>query len=95
MSQDLTVVQVYIYAGTGAAHRLTEKRMLAIIEGMRPSLRAGDFDAALQRAVVDTGVVLNNGRIGDDTDWKSGFATGGVFFSVVGAIIGWSWWCAT
>ena len=38
--------------------------MLAIIEGMRPSLRAGDFDAALQRAVVDTGVVLNGGRLG-------------------------------
>ncbi|KAK9839452.1 hypothetical protein WJX81_003096 [Elliptochloris bilobata] len=86
--------EVYIYAGPGAAPRLMPKRILAIIANMRPALRAGNFDAALQRAAVDIGLVLNNGHIGGDDDdpaWRE-LLQAGFWVSLFGGIVGLSWW---
>jgi hypothetical protein len=88
--------QVYVYAGAGARERLTPDRILAAIDNMRPGLRAGDYDAALQRGAVDIGVVLAGGKIGGEGSgkWHSDLWIPGAFFSFVGALFGLSWWCA-
>ncbi len=89
--------QVYVYAGAGARERLTPERILAAIDNMRPGLRAGDYDAALQRGAVDVGVVLAGGKIGGEGSekWHSDLWIPGAFFSFVGALFGLSWWCAS
>ena len=92
-----TAAQVYIYAGAGVAPRLTPKRILTVIANMRPALRAGDFDAALQRGAVDVGMVLSTGRAGSGGD--EGFVWGDLlrgsfWLFLLGGIVGLSWWCA-
>lgn len=90
------LLQVYIYAGAGAAPRLTPKHILKVIANMRPALRAGDFDAALQRGAVDIGMVLRSGRAGKEdggSAWRE-LLKGSFWFMLLGGIVGLSWWCA-
>ena len=92
----MVLLQVYVYAGAGAAPRLTPQRILTVIANMRPALRAGDFDAALQRGAVDIGLVLSTGRAGHEDggfEWGE-LLKGSFWFMLLGGVIGLSWWCA-
>ena len=60
--------QVYISTGAGAQKPLTDAHLGGIISSMRKSLRAGDYDAAVEQAVVDIGLGLA-GR-GPHSEWE-------------------------
>lgn len=50
--------QVYISTGKGAAKEISDNSLSAIIEDMRPLLRAGQYADAVEQAVVDIGLGL-------------------------------------
>lgn len=79
-------LQVYISTGKGAAEALPNRHIASIINAMKPLLRKGAYDDAVEQAVVDIGLGLA-GRGKEDgegggVDW---FVVG--FFGLVAALI--------
>lgn len=54
----LACVQVYISTGAGALGHLPNSKIQAILARMRPTLRAAEYDEAVEQAVVDIGLGL-------------------------------------
>lgn len=50
--------QIYISTGKGAQEALSDARVASIIADIRSTLRAKDYDGAVERAVVDIGLGL-------------------------------------
>ncbi len=84
--------QVAIYAGAGVKERLDEKRIGSIIGAMRPLLRAGKFDEALEGAVVDIGIALAGGPEDRGSFW--GFLAALLFFGLFFTVLITSCLCA-
>ncbi|PSC70754.1 glycoside hydrolase [Micractinium conductrix] len=77
--------QVYINTGTGAARALGDDRIQDIVSDIRPQLRAQEYDAAVERAVVDIGLSLEGGHPkGDGSIDFFGVAFLGVFAFIFG-----------
>ncbi|KAK9815261.1 hypothetical protein WJX72_000811 [[Myrmecia] bisecta] len=78
--------QVYMSVGSGATALLTPDRIAGIIEAIKPDLRAGKFDQGIQRAVVETGLVLagqeGEPESGGSNWWELSFV--GMFFAAFG-----------
>lgn len=49
---------MYLSAGAGTIARLDEPQRQYILDQMKPLLRKGDVDAAVERAVAEVGLVL-------------------------------------
>lgn len=87
----LLLLQVYIYAGKGALERSSEAKLKLVIDRMRPVLRQGDYNAALEQGIVDLGLVLAGGEPKaepEDSYWGLG-----IFLSIFAGIIGLVSWC--
>ena len=81
---------MYIYAGRGAASAAPNDRLAAVIDNMRPLLRAGKFDEAVEQGVTDVGLVL----AGADVEQKESLFPTIAFFSILAGVLGWSGWSA-
>jgi hypothetical protein len=70
---------VYISTGKGVKDKLTDLIVLNIIEHMRPFLKKGNYGEAIESAVVEMDLVMQNKSIG-----PSFFEKYGAFFIVFG-----------
>ena len=62
----LTALQVQILAGRQALKVAGTDRLSGVIANMRPQLRAGNVEAAVEQAVVDIGLVLAGAEVKPD-----------------------------
>ena len=90
--QRLWVCQVAIYAGAGVKDELDAKRIQAIIGAMRPLLRAGRYDEAVEGAAADIGIALAGGPAERGSVW--GFVASVIFFSLFFCVLVTSCLCA-
>ncbi len=82
--------QVFIYAGKHALQKAPEPRLKLVIDRMRPLLKAGDYNTAVEEAVVDLGLILAGGEPKQEAEnsyW--GLA---VFLSIFAGIVGFTQW---
>ena len=87
----LTAWQVHILAGRQALEVAGTDKLNAVIADMRPQLRAGDVEAAVEQAVVDIGLVLAGAEV------KPGHESGswlplGIVVAVIGSFLGFHIW---
>lgn len=82
--------QVFIFAGKHALEVAPEGRLKQVIDRMRPLLRAGDYDQALEQAVVDLGLVLAGGE--PQQEGEGSFWGLGIFLSIFAGIVGFTSW---
>lgn len=80
--------QVYISTGQGAQKSLPDNSIGGIVGHMRGALRKGDYDAAVEEAVVDIGLGLA-GRPPAGSEWEW-FPL--IFFGAIGAFLLHSCW---
>jgi uncharacterized membrane protein YgcG len=86
--------QVYISTGAGASGALDDAKLVGIIADMRPLLRKGEYDLAIEQAVVDIGLGLAGREPGHSEDWASGFDWIGMgFMAILLGAIALSIWC--
>ena len=87
----LTAWQVHILAGRQALEVAGTDKLNAVIADMRPQLRAGNIEAAVEQAVVDIGLVLAGAEV------KPGRESGswvplGIVVTVIGSFLGFHIW---
>lgn len=81
---------MFIQAGKHALQMAPEARLKLVVDRMRPLLKAGEYNAALEQAVVDLGLILAGGEPreeGESSYW--GLA---VFLSIFAGIVGFTQW---
>ncbi|KAK9844247.1 hypothetical protein WJX84_011342 [Apatococcus fuscideae] len=85
--------QVYISTGKAARTRLTDGYAATIISSMKPALRRGEYDGAIQQAVVDIGLVLAGSvpQQPDDNDSGNGWLGGAIFVAFFGFLLTGCW----
>lgn len=87
-------MQVYISTGKAARKRLTDDYAATIISSMKPALRRGEYDGAVQQAVVDIGLVLAGSvpQSPDDDDNGNGWLGGAIFVAFFGFLLTGCWY---
>lgn len=87
-------MQVYISTGRAARERLTDEYAATIISSMKPSLRRGEYDGAIQQAAVDIGLVLAGAvpQKPDDNDSGSNWLGGAIFLAFSGFLLTGCWY---
>lgn len=75
--------QVYISTGSGARKALSDAQASIIIDRMKPALRAGDYDQAVERAVREVGLTLAGAKFAEPIDWVTTLYASGVAAFVV------------
>lgn len=85
--------QVYIQSGKAAAEELTQSQAHKVITAMKPKLRNGDMDGAIEQGVIDIGLALAGGSLPDPDEegWDWGVI---IFFAAFGGMLGFAFWCA-
>ena len=89
-------LQVYISTSKAACQRLTDGRAATIINSMKPSLQRGDYDRAIQHAVVDVGLVLAGSApkhpAGSGSIYISPGARLGIWLGILLGFAAYGWW---
>ncbi|KXZ41529.1 hypothetical protein GPECTOR_413g260 [Gonium pectorale] len=89
--------QLYISTGAGATQLLTYDVLGDILEDVRPLLRKGSYDDAIERAVMDIGLALAGRRVEPQPDRGNSFSKDdgialGVFALAAGAMFSAAFW---
>lgn len=80
--------QVYISTGQGAQRAMPDDQAAVIIHRMKPSLRAGDYDIAVERAVREMGLALAGATFEEPHDWVGTVFGVGVVVIILWAFVG-------
>ena len=81
---------MFIYAGKHALQVAPEARLKLVVDRMRPLLKAGDYNTAVEQAVVDLGLILAGAEPKEESE--SSHWGLGVFLSIFAGIIGFTQW---
>jgi uncharacterized membrane protein YgcG len=84
--------QAYIYAGSEAHKAATEAQLSRVIDNMRPMLRAGNYDAAVENAVIDIGLALAGADLRPHKDESESIWPLAAFLSIFSSVIGFTLW---
>lgn len=82
--------QVFIFAGKHALEAAPEGRLALVIDRMRPLLREGDYDQAVEQATVDIGLILAGAE--PPTESEGSYWGLGIFLSIFASIVGFTSW---
>ncbi len=88
------LLQVYISTGKAARQRLTDNYASTIVDSMKPNLRRGDYDGAIQQAAVDIGLVLAGSvpkEPAEDTESSGSWLGIGIFLAFLGFLLSGCW----
>jgi len=84
---------VYISTGRQAASAAPSERLRVVVDNMKPLLREGDYNRALEQAVVDLGLVLAGGDPGRGEGEGHGDLWGfGIFAAIFSSVVGFTGW---
>lgn len=85
--------QVYIQSGKTAAKELTQSQAHNVIAAMKPKLRKGNMDGAIEQGVIDIGLALAGGSLPDPDEegWDWGVI---IFFAAFAGMLGFALWCS-
>lgn len=79
--------QVYISTGEGAQRAMSDAQAAVIIDRMKPALRAGDYDVAVERAVREIGMALAGATFKEPHDWVGTVVVVGVVVFILWAFV--------
>lgn len=83
--------QMYVSAGAGTLDHLTDRVLTTILDGLKPLLKAGQYDVAVEKAVSELGQALAT-MPSKPSAWEdlSGYLFLGGFLSLFGGLFYWS-----
>lgn len=88
---------MYIYAGKRALEVAPQHRLKVIVDRMRPLLRQGDYNRALEEGIVNLGLILSGGEPGGQPGEPRQKGEGsywglGVFLAIFAGVMGLTGW---
>ena len=84
---------MYISTGKAANQKLTDNYASTVISAMKPDLRRGKYDGAIQQAVVDIGLILAGSVPKDlpEDHGGSGWLGPGIFLAFLAFLMSGCW----